>query len=271
MMMPAPLCLAIRLWAPLFLALALALTAAASVQAAEDCGPTRILVEGGDPSPLVLPDQQNETLEVHRDSTVVIRAKNPPSDASIAWSVRWAFGVLQRGEDRVQADGKATTIEVGDFSGIARGTYQVRGRLLSGRSEVCSVQFDVRIAGFGGVVGWTSIGLAAAGGAGALATAQAAGSAAARNWETKVKPQLQRRRSRDWRRWVPVLDWRRTFTSTIFGAVAGLGVAVALQQGGVTPLSLASVVRSVIIGGGLSFGVAVGLGTILTYLRRPMP
>ena len=72
------------------------------------------------------------------------------------------------------------------------------------------------------------------------------------NAKLTLKAKLQRRRPRGWRRFLPVPAWKRTITGTIVGAITGLCVAVLLQQGGVTPLSIATAVWGLIVGGGLT-------------------
>lgn len=61
--------------------------------------------------------------------------------------------------------------------------------------------------------------------------------------------------------------WKRSLISTSLGAIAGLGLAVIAQQTGISPLTLASAVWGLILGGGLSFGVGYSLGVVKTYLK----
>ncbi len=57
--------------------------------------------------------------------------------------------------------------------------------------------------------------------------------------------------------------------NTLVGAVTGLSLAVVMQQAGINPLSLASAVSGLIIGGGTSFGVGYSLGVLKTFLSPP--
>ena len=109
----------------------------------------------------------------------------------------------------------------------------------------------------------------AAAGLGALASAPL--SANGINAKVNLKVQVQRRRPRGIRRWLPVPAWKRTMFSTVTGVITGLGVAVLLQQGGFAPLSLANALKGAIIGGGVTFGVGYSLGVLWTLIKPPLP
>ena len=255
------------------LTLAVLIPATASAQpASEDCGTATIVIEGGDQR-FELPRQRNETLKLRRDSTLKISVINVPPDSKVRWGLRSPFGVVASREETVGDEGQVASVDVADVARFSRGVYRINGALLrptgEDDAEYCLVSFEVRIIGFGGVAGWTSVGLAGVGAVGAAGAVTAAGQGAARKWDLQIKPQIRRRQRRGLRRWVPVLAWKRTVFSTLVGAFTGLCIAVVLQQGGVAPLSLASAVRGIVIGGGVAMGFSVGLGVVLTYLKPP--
>jgi len=160
-----------------------------------------------------------------------------------------------------------TTVDLADFSPLSHGIYEIEGTLLSELVELCTLPFRVNISGFGGTAAYAATGISAVAGAGALATASLAANGLSAKLDAKV--QISRRRPRGWRRWVPVPAWKRTIFSTPLGAVTGLGLAVLMQQSGISPLSLANAVWGLILGGGVSFGVGYSLGVIKTYLKSP--
>ena len=82
--------------------------------------------------------------------------------------------------------------------------------------------------------------------------------------------QLQRRRPRGLRRWLPTPAWKRTIFSTVTGVITGLAIAVVMQQSGFAPLSLANALKGAIIGGGATFGVGYSLGVLLTFIKPPV-
>ena len=55
-----------------------------------------------------------------------------------------------------------------------------------------------------------------------------------------------------------------------FALVEGIIVASCMQQSGINPLSLASAVWGLVVGGGVSFGVGYSLGVLKTYLKPPL-
>jgi hypothetical protein len=120
---------------------------------------------------------------------------------------------------------------------------------------------------FGGPVATAAVATTAVAGAGALASVPL--SSNGMNAKLKAKVQLQRRRPRGWRRFLPVPAWKRTVISTLVGAVTGLAIAVVLQQAGRAPLSIATAISGLVAGGGLTFGVGYSLGVLRTFLRPP--
>ncbi|HCL25588.1 MAG TPA: hypothetical protein DHW65_04475 [Dehalococcoidia bacterium] len=76
-----------------------------------------------------------------------------------------------------------------------------------------------------------------------------------------AKVQVARRRPQGLRRWIPVPAWKRSLFSTLVGAATGLGLAVLMQQSGISPMSLANAVWGLVLGGGVSFGAGYSLGS----------
>ena len=230
-----------------------------------DCGGPQIVIEGGQPSPFTLPSQADEILEIHPEATLIIRGVDMPADPSMRWGVQGLGSELAAKVVRLTS-GEAS-INVSDFSSHARGIYEVEGALFSGPIELCNIPFQLNISGFGGTTAIAATGVSAVAGVGALTSAPLAANGLSAKLDAKVR--LARRRPRGLRRWLPVPAWKRSIFSTLVGAVTGLGLAVVMQQGGITPLSLASAVWGLILGGGVSFGVGYSLGVLKTFLTPP--
>ena len=196
-----------------------------------------------------------------------IRAENIPQGARLNWRLR-GFGTKLASKDLDIGAGVAQ-VRIEDFSGYARGIFQIDGTVLNEFGELCTVPFDLDISGFGGATALAATGVSAVAGLGALASAPLAANGI--NVKAKLKVQVQRRRPRGLRRWLPVPAWKRTVFSTITGIFMGLGVAVLLQQSGFAPLSMATALKGAIIGGGVTFGVGYSLGVLLTFLKPPLP
>ena len=154
-----------------------------------------------------------------------------------------------------------------EFPSSVRGMYKIEGTLKDEGSDICTVDFQFRLGGFGGVIATAATATSVVAGIGALASAPLTSNGM--NAKLKLKVNLQRRRSRGWRRFIPVPAWKRTILSALIGAITGLAVAVVLQQAGVTPLSLIAGIWALITGGGVTFGIGYSLGAIRTYLRPP--
>ena len=231
-----------------------------------DCGGPQIVIEGGQPSPFTLPAQADETLKIEPGAVLTIRGVDLPADTSLHWGIQ-GLGTELVGKDLRFTSG-ATTIKVADFSSHARGIYEVEGTLFSGPIELCTIPFKVNISGFGGTAAYVATGVSAVAGAGALAGAPLAANGLTAKLDAKV--QVARRRPHGLRRWLPVPAWKRTIFSTLVGAVTGLGLAVVMQQSGISPLSLASAIWGLVLGGGVSFGVGYSLGVVKTLLQPPL-
>lgn len=231
-----------------------------------DCGDTKIIIEGGQPPSFTLPSQAHETLDIEPGAVLTIRGIDMPADVSLRWGIQ-GLGTELAGKDLNFSSG-VTTVNVADFSSYARGIYEVEGILRSGSIELCTIPFKVNITGFGGTAAFAATGVSAVAGAGALASAPLAANGLSAKLNAKV--QVARRRPRGWRRWVPVPAWKRSTFSTLVGAVTGLGLAVLMQQAGINPLSLASAVWGLVLGGGVSFGVGYSLGVLKTFLKPPV-
>jgi hypothetical protein len=230
------------------------------------CGGPEIVIQGGNPSPYILPIQGDQKFEVEPDAVLTVRGVNLPVDARLHWGVQ-GLGAELAGKDIQIANG-VTTINVADFSDHARGIYVVKGALFSGPIELCTMPFELTVSGFGGTTALAATGVAAVAGVGALASAPLAANGLNAKMDAKV--QVARRRAQGWRKLVPIPAWKRSIFSTIVGALTGLGIAVVMQQAGIEPLSLASAVWGVIAGGGVSFGVGYSLGVIKTVMKSPI-
>ena len=245
--------------------LALLLPRAVAMAQSDTCQGALVIVEGGQPSPFVLPNNEGGTLRVEPDAVLLISAEDIPPDASVRWSVA-GFGTDIATVTRDLSAGDVR-VELADFSSHVRGLFKINSTLIAGAKEVCSVSFRVRVEGFGGTVATVATAVSAVGGVGSLASAPF--TASGMNAKLSAKVKLQRRRPRGWRRVVPLPAWKRTIISTVVGAFTGLGAAVLLQQTGVTPLSLASGIWGLITGGGVTFGVSYSLGALWTYIKPP--
>lgn len=228
-----------------------------------DCGGAQVIIEGGAPPQFTLPLQIGETIEIAPSAVLTIRGVDLPAETVLHWGIR-GLGMELASKDLRFTSG-VTTLNASDFPLQARGIYEIEATLLDGLVEICAMPFRVSIAGFGGVAAYTATGVSALAGAGALAGASLAANGLSAKLDAKVE--VARRRPRGWRRWFPVPAWKRSLISTSLGAIAGLGLAVIAQQTGISPLTLASAVWGLILGGGLSFGVGYSLGVVKTYLK----
>ena len=231
------------------------------------CDGARVFIEGGQPSPFILPDFAGGKLRVNPSAVLQIRAENIPPGARLNWGLR-GFGAKLASKDLDIGSGVAQ-VRIEDISAHARGIFEIDGTVLSGFGELCSVPFEIDISGFGGTTALAATGVSAAAGLGALASAPRPANGI--NAKANLKVQVQRRRPRGIRRWLPVPAWKRTMFSTVTGVITGLGVAVLLQQGGFAPLSLANALKGAIIGGGVTFGVGYSLGVLWTLIKPPLP
>ena len=230
-----------------------------------DCGGPQIILEGGQPSPFTLPAQVDETLNPDPEAILTIRGVDLHADASLHWG-RQGLGTELAGKD-VEFSSGVVTVNIGDFSSHARGIFEVEGTLFSGPTELCIIPFKLNISGFSGTTAFAAAGVSAVAGVGALASAPLAANGLSAKLDAKVK--VARRRPRGLLRWLPIPAWKRSIFSTLVGAVTGLGLAVVMQQAGINPLSLASAVWGLILGGGVSFGVGYSIGVVKTFLSPP--
>lgn len=235
-----------------------------------DCGNTRVIISGGTPDPFILPAQAGQKAEVDKGATLTVRVENPRPNMSVRWAIEGGFGLRFTRYDPVPASGIVPPIVLADYSDIVRGAFTLEGELLVNGAPICSTSFDVNVGPFGGAVAIASTAGTAVGAVGAAGAAAYAASGAGQNWKIKLKPEVQRRRKRGWRRWVPMVAWKRTIFATFMGAVSGLFLSVVIQQAGVTPFSIATAIWGTITGGAISFGVAMGLGAVVTYLKKPV-
>ena len=229
------------------------------------CAGARVIIEGGEPSPFVLPDGVGRTLRIEPSATLTLRGENLPPGASLRLAVAGLgvdvsinVGNLSSGEAQVR---------VADYSEHLRGLYQVEVVLLANGVEVCRPASRVQVSGFSGTVATAASGASAVTGVAALATA--AYSASGVRAKVNLNAQIKRRRPMGWRHWMPVPAWKRIIFSTITGSILGLCLSIVLQQRGIYPLSLVSAIWGAVIGGGAALGVGYSIGAIWTYVRPP--
>ena len=259
----------------LFAAIVLGRLAPETVEAqAVICGGASMSVEGGDPSPFVLPRDSGSTVTIPPDSVLFISASDtgePPDRREIRLSiVAFGYSIDAITEELDPVPGSAPVrVDVGEeLPDIARGLFQVEGTLIDDGVEVCTVGFNVRVGEFGGPVVNSAAAASAVAGAGALAGVPLAANGMTAKLNAKV--QLQRRRPRGWRRVFPVPAWKRTLFSMVTGAITGLALTVVLQQAAVTPLDMATAIWGMVSGGGISFGIGYSIGAVRTYLQAPV-
>lgn len=127
----------------------LAMVSAASAQE-PGCGISRVIIEGGSPSPFALPDNAEETLNVDPDAVLLVRGENPPPNATIRLSLSGTGFTLDRVIELVGTT--PVSVDLADYSKYVRGVFQLEGTLLSGQREVCTTLFRAKISGLGGTV-----------------------------------------------------------------------------------------------------------------------
>ena len=231
-----------------------------------DCGGPEIIIEGGQPPAFTLPAQSDETLEVDPQAVLTIRGIAMPADASLHWGVQ-GLGTELAGKD-LQFTSGVTTINVADFSTHARGIFEIEGTLFSGPIELCTIPFKLNISGFGGTTALVATGVSVVAAAGALASAPLASTARTAQLTDNSQdawPGPGGCSASEHQGGNP-----SSIFSTLVGAVTGLGLAVLMQQAGINPLTLASAVWGLALGGGVSFGVGYSLGVVKTLLKPPV-
>ncbi|MEE9247253.1 MAG: hypothetical protein V3U79_00965, partial [Dehalococcoidia bacterium] len=269
-----------RLSLPLFLSLAFTfltafvlshITASEVTAQTDECNGAFIHIEGGEPSPFIVPTHGDNTLRVEPDGLILISVedqKPPPQQREVSLTVV-GFGFdLDKITREIDPAPDSTPVEINlddELPSYARGLYKVEATLIDDGTEICTVEFDLRVGGFGGVIATASTATAAVAGAGALASSALASNGM--NAKLKLKVQLRRRRPRGLVRFLPIPAWKRTIFSTFIGAITGLALTVVLQQAGATPMSVLAGVWGLIAGGGLTFGVGYSLGVLRMYLK----
>jgi len=229
-----------------------------------ECGGARVVLEGGSPSPFTLPQMAGRTLTADPEQPVTLRGENVPPGAQFRLSVAGLGGLVGITRD---VSAGVTTIRIADYLPLKNGLYALDGTLLASGAELCTVRFSAKLGEFGGPVAVGSVAASAVAGAAALGSAALAASGVVVNMKAKVA--LQRRRPTGIRRWLPKPNVKRTILSAFTGALAGVCITVLLQQGGITPLSVAAAVRGAVAGGTVAVGIGYSVGAIITYLRPP--
>ena len=236
-----------------FIALAIFLTTFQSVSADEDaCNGASMTIEGGDPSPFVLPRDQGQTIKIEPNSVLLIgmtgSRTTPFQDPEIA--VR----VMASGIEIISV---TTPLGTGDNPepipvnlkehlppGI-NGLYEIEGALRHEGHDICTVDFLLQLGEFCVATAAVTT-VATVSSAGALASVAPA-------MRLMVLPAIQRRRPTGWRRFIPVPDLKWTLITTLAGAAAGLvTTTLLLPQIGLHPLSIVNGLWGMIAGGGLT-------------------
>ena len=89
------------------------------------------------------------------------------------------------------------------------------------------------------------------------------------NSQTQVEVELQRRRKRGWRRYIPVPNWKRTIIGSTIGTVTGILASVFLQQGGLRALTTPTILVNAFTGAFGSFGCTLVIGSAIKWIRNP--
>ena len=249
------------------------ITASEATAQTDECNGAFIRIEGGEPSPFIVPTHDDNTLRVEPDGFIRISVEDPnppPQRREVRLTVvgfGFDIGDITREIDPTPGSAPVEIDLDDELPSNIRGLYKVEGTLIDDGIEICTVDFDLRVGGFGGVIATASTATTAVAGAGALASSALASNGM--NAKLKLKVQLRRRRPRGLGRFLPMPAWKRTIFSTFIGAITGLALTVVLQQAGVTPLSVLAVAKGLVAGGGLTFGVGYSLGVIRTFLKPP--
>lgn len=249
------------------------ITAGEATAQTDECNGAFIRIEGGEPSPFIVPTHGDNTLRVEPDGSIFISVEDPnppPQRREVRLTVvgfGFDLGDITREIDPSPGSAPVEIDLDDELPSNIRGLYKVEGTLIDDGTEVCTVDFDLRVGGFGGVIATASTATTAVAGAGALASSALASNGM--NAKLKLKVQLRRRRPRGLGRFLPMPAWKRTVFSTFIGAITGLALTVVLQQAGVTPLSVLAGVKGLVAGGGLTFGVGYSLGVLRTFLKPP--
>ena len=244
----------------------------AHAQVPVNCGGMMVVIDHGELFPFVLPDSAGDTLRLGPDDQLHVRVVNIPESGKVELGLLLPFGTrLSRVETwsgLVPGSAEEFDIDVTDFSGWVRGAFNVEVTLFDGVSALCTVPFIVRLDGFGGLAGPVAAAAAVASGIAVVAVGAWGAQGAGAN--IRVRIAVQRRRPSGWRRWVPVLAWKRTLIATLLGVIAGIVTTTLLQQAGQVRLESAVLVQGAISGGGVSFGFSVVWASVITFFKSPV-
>ena len=246
-----------------------ALPAAALAQAQPDCGAVTIQVYRGSNVIYRLPENLGQRLSVQPDDVLRVVSQGLPTEGRVEFTALMPFGArftksqpwsgLQPGQPY------ETDVNLADYTDFTRGAFDVEIAIYSGNEPLCVMTTTAAIDSFGGAAAIASTAATGVGaGVTALAVAQGASSA---NVKISTQVALKRRRRMGWRRLIPVIAWRKTIWATITGAITGIFAAIALQQTGQMVLDSATVTSGAATGGGISLGVNVAWGSLLSLLK----
>ena len=148
------------------------------------CGDAKVIIEGGQPSPFVLPDDADSTLRVEPETVLAISATGVPRGSKVRVSIP---GLGVNIDTEIDSVGPEPVFKrVDEVAEYTRGLYELKATLISGETkEVCTTTMRVDIEGFGGPVATAAV---------AVASAGLAAQGTSANLRFKLKSQLNRRR-----------------------------------------------------------------------------
>jgi hypothetical protein len=245
-------------------AILLTVPATALAQAEPDCGGAAISVVRGAEAIYQLPDNLGERLSVNPDDILTVIASGLPSAGRAEFTALLPFGAgatqVEPWSGLLPGQPYELTVDMAEYSAVTRGAFDLEVALFAGDEPLCALSATTVIEGFGGalaVASTAATGVAA--GMTAMAVVQGASSA-----NVKLNTQVALRRRR---RFLPVVAWRKTIWATLTGGITGVFAAIAFQQTGQFVLDTGTVAGGAATGGGLSLGVGLAWGSLLSLLR----
>jgi hypothetical protein len=216
-----------------------------------------------------LPGSLGERLSVNPDDVLTIIASGLPPAGRAEFTALLPFGVratqVEPWSGLLPGQPYELVVDLAEYSAITRGAFDLEVALFAGDDPLCVLSATTVVEGFGGalaVASTAATGVSA--GVTALAVVQGASSA---NVKMNTQVALRRRRRTGWRRFLPVVAWRKTTWATLTGAITGIFAAIAFQQTGQFVLDTGTVAGGAATGGGMSLGVGLAWGSLLSLLK----
>ena len=241
----------------------------ALAQTATDCGHLNFTVSRGGEVIYEIPGDEGRQIRVKPADVLDIRATGLSTAGRVEFTALLPFGGrVTRTEPWSGLEPGQThqfNLDLADYSDIVRGAFDMEIAVYSGETLQCVLEATTVVEEFGGTMAIASTaGTGVTAGITAVGVAQGASSA---NVKLNTEIAVQRRRRRGWRKLTPVIAWRRTIWSTFTGCITGLFAAIALQQTGQIILDSYTMAAGAAGGGGLSFGVNLVWGSLLSLVR----